>query len=166
MATTKKAAAKKGKKKVKAYPYKVGDIIRTTLDQDGWMGIARVRILESGYPENVMKLDKDGRDIDTWYLSERVRTTVELVERDGKKVSGKGKALSVKAPAAPELGMKFALKYDLSSDPVELFATKAEVKARIAELVATERYLKKESIWVYKVSAPKHVTVSTAISAF
>lgn len=78
----------------------------------------------------------------------------------------RGKGGVFKEAPKPELGMKFALKYDLDRDPVELFATKVEVRARIAELVKDRRDLKRDSIWVYKLSAPKHIKVSTAISTF
>lgn len=160
-----KKTVKRKKKVISGYPYKVGDIVRLTKEQDGWIGTGRIRTLEDGYPSNIMKLEDDGSDDGTWYIGDEVRKSVVLLERGGKKVSG-GRIGRVAKPVAPELGMKFALKYDLSSDPVELFATKVEVRARIAELVKSRRDLKQDSIWVFRVSAPKHVTVSTAISTF
>lgn len=64
----------------------------------------------------------------------------------------------------PEAPFRFLLQYELESDPLELFKTMAEVKARVANLVETERYVKKDSFKVYELKGlPKVIKVSTAV---
>lgn len=79
----------------------------------------------------------------------------EFAEGDGEVVkSGK------------QLPVKFLLRYDLHSDPVEEYATLKEVKARIAELVKNEKVngLKRDSIRVYEIKKTYPVKVETAVT--
>ena len=168
--TTKKKAAKKHTK-VAVPPYQMYDLVQAT-NCDGYTGQAIVVTVDSEGMPVIIQRKSGGWHIDSRitetnykphadfgnYWDVRGSTGFELIKRGGKIITS--------AKAAPELTMKFALKYDLDRDPVELFATKKEVRDRIADLVANNRSLKKESIWVYKLSSPKHIKVSTAISTF
>ena len=58
----------------------------------------------------------------------------------------------------------YALQYELDEDPIELYATLAEVKARIQWLVENKSSLKKDKIFIYEIKNCKKVTVSTAIT--
>lgn len=171
MATKKKVAKKIVKKAVAVPPYQQYDLVNCD-NTAGYTGRAIVaRVKDDGMPDVIQRetggwsrdnsVPSDYKPVEGFddFWSVRGEENFTLIKRNDK-------AVKIAKAAAPELGMKFALKYDLDRDPVELFATRAEVRARIAELVAKDRSLKKDSIWVYKVSAPKHITVSTAISSF
>ena len=58
----------------------------------------------------------------------------------------------------------YALQYELDEDPIELYGTMAEVKARIQWLVENRSSLKKDKIFIYEIKNCKKVTVSTAIA--
>lgn len=63
--------------------------------------------------------------------------------------------------AIPMGKVKFLLKYDLESDPVEEFETLAKVKERIEELVKDKdkNSLKLDSMVVYEINSVKKITV-------
>lgn len=65
---------------------------------------------------------------------------------------------------AKQKPINFLLKYDLDEDPVEEFSTLPEVKKRIAELVAEEEDLQKDSIVVYELKRKINVKLSTKVS--
>lgn len=59
---------------------------------------------------------------------------------------------------------QFVLQYDRDEDPIELYRTMAEVKARVAYLIENDRYVKRESFKVYEIKGlPKTITVSTSV---
>lgn len=59
--------------------------------------------------------------------------------------------------------VKFALQYELDSDPTEYFATLPEVKARIKEL-AGRSDLKRESIFIHTLAKTQNVELGTSIT--
>ena len=65
---------------------------------------------------------------------------------------------------ASQKPIKFLLKYDLDEDPIEEFSTLPEVKKRIAELIAEEEDLQKDSIVVYELKRKINVKLSTKVT--
>lgn len=58
--------------------------------------------------------------------------------------------------------IKFLLKYELDEDPIEEFATRAQVQERIKELL-TDSSLKRDSMVVYEIKSRKEVKLNTTI---
>lgn len=70
-----------------------------------------------------------------------------------------------KGKQAKEVPISFVLQYDKDEDPIELFRTMKEVKARVAHLVENDRYVKRDSFKVYTIKGlPKTIKVSTSVT--
>lgn len=127
---------------------KVGDFV-----QDGDDGLKTIVTRIEGDRVWGYWIDNDGttRNHEQFSSSKNIR----IIPKDKKPRVKKEK---------PEAPYRFLLQYDLDSDPLELYKTMAEVKARVVKLAETERYLKKDTIKVYELKGlPKMIKISTAI---
>lgn len=189
---TKKAAKKKLKPKPKALAlpaprgavsqFAFGDRIRTRYcgkDIEAWV----VTVNPDGSPKT-LELDHDyygqGKsdigDVPAGYVPRRSRDNnygfVDAWRLDAGYERPEGMTLlardvGVAAPSAPAAPRppRFAVRYELSKDPVEFFATKAEALARIDALIAAYpgNGLKLDSVYLYEIKSEKKVQIATRV---
>lgn len=104
----------------------------------------------------------DGGEVGDWSVKwDNGNTNSDYSERDLELASGK-KGRPAKDPKT--IPFSFVLQYDRDEDPIELYRTMAEVKARVAYLIENDRYVKRESFKVYEIKGlPKTIKVSTSV---
>jgi hypothetical protein len=123
--------------------FKVGSTVKRIHGQNNGMHIGDTDVITG------INVDNETIDLQRYGMNH----TAHYFELVGKSKSGK----------IPPF--RYLLKYDLDRDPLELYRTLKEVEERIKKLVETERYLKRDSIFVYEIKGlPKHVKVSTNLT--
>lgn len=134
---------------MKTQEFNVGDEVKLT---NRLTGVDRDRFkLQEGQVYKIARMAENGDDffIDAPTGGERImlRSQVELV-----------KVVKAKLSAPP----RYILRYELDSDPFELFATEKEARKRIAEL-AERRDLKRDSLVLYEIKNTRKVVLGTSI---
>ncbi len=146
----------------------VNDLVNFTGTCDNFTGKGKVAQLRNGVPYTIQRLDGQGwkgsagsyrgfNPEENTPNGERYWTLEGVRADDFQLLKG---TVTLKLPSF----FQFGIKYDLESDPIELFYTRKEAEARIKKLVETSRSLKKDSVYIFEVIKAHKVTINTTLS--